>query len=782
MESLSFLSACLLSFSLFSNSYGSDERSNRTTDSLKAVLHNAKHDTSKIFTLLHLCWEYRGNGDYVKAHDLAEEALKITESFENSNDARVSLIARKGKARAYSNLGVIFDDQGDYEHALVYYIKGMVIYKQIDEKLGLAASYNNIGVTYENQSDYATALLNYRNALSLYQELEDKKGIASTYGNIGNIYANYGDYPHALENYLKGLKLDEETGNEASMANSYNNIGVVYANQKEYFSALEYYQKALKLYSNISDKGGMASAYNNIGNVYQHYSDSTLAGQKLSPSDRYKIALDYQHKGLRLREEINDRIGMATSYNNIGELCVLLCEQMTNQPGNQSRVFLDSALNLQRRALTIQQELSDKYGMTYSLYGIGRVLEKESDYPEALKYYLKAAAYSDSVGAKAQLLKICEGLYNCYKKLGSYKESLHWHEEAERLKETIFSEERQKELGRLEASHEYDKQQALSKAVYDKQIALAEEENKRQRLYIWFVVFGLFSAVVVAAIIYRALRVTRSQKVKIEEQKLVVEEQNKIIEEKNNDITDSIYSAKLIQEAILAPEHFLGKYLKDVFILFKPRDIVSGDFYWGYNTPDGFLFAVSDCTGHGVPGSFMSLLGINLLNEIVIESKITKPSAVLDELRVRVVKMLISEEEAGSKAGMDIVLFQINTVEKKLNCSGAYNSLYIARNGSLEELKTDRMPVGYHPNMVPFTMQSIDIREGDIIYAATDGYEDQFGGGQKKKFMSRRFREILLRISDKSFPEQKRLLDEEIVNWMADGEQTDDICVVGVRI
>jgi serine phosphatase RsbU (regulator of sigma subunit) len=277
-------------------------------------------------------------------------------------------------------------------------------------------------------------------------------------------------------------------------------------------------------------------------------------------------------------------------------------------------------------------------------------------------------------------------------------------------------------------------------------------------------------------------------------QKEELEKQNDVIEEKNeklqilyNDVTDSIKYALRIQQSILPPTSYVKKYIPDVFFLYKPKDIVSGDFYWFEEQGEDLFIAAVDCTGHGVPGALMSMVGNNILNRSVTDHILTDSAAILDELNEGVSRALrVGQEDAqGSKDGMDITLCRINYNKNLLQYAGAFNPLYRIRNGELEEFKANKFPIGHYaedPDL-KYTNLDFEIQKGDTYYIFTDGYADQFGGPKGKKFLYKRFKELLLQICTLPMAEQQRLLDKEITEWMGDSEpQLDDILVIGFKI
>lgn len=262
-----------------------------------------------------------------------------------------------------------------------------------------------------------------------------------------------------------------------------------------------------------------------------------------------------------------------------------------------------------------------------------------------------------------------------------------------------------------------------------------------------------------------------------------IQEQKNTLEEKNKEITDSINYAKSIQKALIPSEEKFNSHFKDSFVLLKPKDIVSGDFYWIYETDNIVFYATADCTGHGVPGGFMTMLGLSFLNDIIEVKNIRNPAEVLNLLRDKIVTALKQSGNIGeNKDGMDICLCCINKQTKELTYAAAHNDLYIIRNNDLHEYKADKQPCGFYHENKSFTAHTIQLEEGDCIYTFTDGFADQFGGYNGKKFRYKQFEELLLKNASLPFGEQKHILKTTIDTWRGALEQVDDILVIGVKI
>ena len=298
------------------------------------------------------------------------------------------------------------------------------------------------------------------------------------------------------------------------------------------------------------------------------------------------------------------------------------------------------------------------------------------------------------------------------------------------------------------------------------QAEIASEKQRRNGLII-IILIVLFSLV----FLYRQFIQTRKQKL--------------VIESKQKEIKDSISYAKKIQDAIMTSTVYIEDILPKSFIFFQPKDVVSGDFYWVYQSSNNDIYiAVADCTGHGVPGAFMSMIGNSLLNEIIIEKKIENTGEILNNLRDQIIKSLNQNESVtGTKDGMDMSLCKINMDSKTVEFSGAYNSLIHVSNGKLSSIKGDNQPVSLHyAESKPFTTKMIKAKKDDMFYLYSDGFQDQFGGLKDKKFMSLKFKNLLKEISSHSSQEQYIALKKEFNEWKGSREQIDDVCVMGLRI
>lgn len=301
--------------------------------------------------------------------------------------------------------------------------------------------------------------------------------------------------------------------------------------------------------------------------------------------------------------------------------------------------------------------------------------------------------------------------------------------------------------------------------------------------------FILYSALVLALVYFIVMSQTRrliktGKLLKEKEQAIEQIEKQKIaLEAKDKNITDSLNYAQRIQEALLPSEDYFRKHFKDSFIFFRPKDIVSGDFYWIGEKGDKIFIVGADCTGHGVPGALMSMIGLEVLDKAINDNNLEIPSAVLAVMNKALEKTFSREKNIGTiiRDGMDIGLCVIDRTRKKIWYSGAFFPLYIIRNDSLIEIKGDKLIIGMNPSGLPYTDHEMDLMEDDILYMFSDGYVDQFGGNENKKFMYRRFRYLLMTIHHFPVIDQKAILEDNIKNWMAGNPQIDDMMVIGFK-
>jgi tetratricopeptide (TPR) repeat protein len=550
--------------------------------------------------------------------------------------------------------------------------------------------------------------------------LNDKNSISTSNNNIGMVYWNKGNYDKALKYYLTSLKIDEELGNQTGMASSYNNVGLIYWSQEDYDKALDNFTQVITIYSQIKDKKGMAGAYCNIGGVNYY-------------KGKMDISIAFFKKALMLYEEVNYKPGMSTTCVNIADV---LIEQKK----------YEEALEYTTRSLKIEEEIGNKAQMCYAYMSIAKNYYVRNIYPKAIENFNYAIAIAKEINALKQLSESYLAISEVYQKMNNYKDAFEYHQKYTDVKDSILNKESSAQIAEMDAKYNNDKKNKeieLLKKEKEIQSITRDAERSKSAFIRNSLIGGCAFVFLIALLLYNRNQVKQKANLALEaknenihEQKEQIELQNLELGIKNKEITDSIKYAKRLQEAILPPNALVKRLLPDSFILYKPKDIVSGDFYyveeWGGKT---FVAAV-DCTGHGVPGAFMSIVGYNLLNQALNVYGLEKPFLILNDLNKNISKMLHQlEEDSTVKDGMDICLISIDREKMLLEYAGAFNPLWIIRNKELIELKADKFPVGAFLGeaMKSFTHNEFPLEKGDMVYLFTDGYADQFGGPSGKK-------------------------------------------------
>ena len=615
-------------------------------------------------------------------------------------------------------------------------------------------------INYYYLSNPDTAIIICKKAEKISERLNYLFGKSESYAWLGYLNQGKGNIELSLEYSNKSLKNFKEIGDKKSISTALSNIGYIYKEQGILEEALDYYKRSITIKKEVGDKIGIASAFGNIGDIHEK-------------QGKTKEALDDHHRSLRIAEEMGDKKGIATSLTRIGIIYY-----------NQGKV--KEAVDYYNRSLTIQIEIGDKKGIAISFNNIGIIRNDQGELMEALEYGRKSLTISQEIGFPDNISQASSLLSEVYQKQGKGMKALEMYKLYIQMHDSIYNQEIQKTATQQQARYEYKKQKTIDDAAYDILLAVEQEEKEKQQILAGAISIGLGLVVIFLLFVFNRLIITRKQKGLIEQQKAEVEQQKEVVElahdeleEKNQEIMDSIIYAKRIQSAILPPAKLVKEYLQESFILYKPKDVVAGDFYWMEQKNGKVLFAAADCTGHGVPGAMVSVVCNNGLNRSVREHGLTIPGEVLDKTREIVVQEFEKSEE-DVKDGMDIALCSIEGM--KLQCAGAYNPLWIIRNGEVLETKANKQPIGKFEKPEPYTTHSFKLEKGDSIYIFSDGYVDQFGGEKEKKFKAKAFRQLLLSIQDQVMEEQKKSIDEAFETWKGDLEQIDDVCVIGIRV
>lgn len=564
-------------------------------------------------------------------------------------------------------------------------------------------------------------------------------------------------FDEALSYNLMALNVSESSGDSLNIAHCNNYLGMFYHIRKDYFSAEKYYKKSFKIFQRHNDVKSQITILGNLSDVYVN-------------TNRQSEALKCLEESIieRKKSGSNKRIGVG--YYNLGSvLNAVKLYKKAIAAFDSSIYYLNSA--------------GEKFYYYQVLLLKAVSLSNVRDYSGSSKLLAEALA-SDIVKQNPDMLYAAYGQMSVNAEmLKNFPDALRYSKYEKSLADTIFQKEKLKSISEAQSKFDTERQEQEI-IVLNKEKKINEMELSRQKtIRNIFVVGGILVAVFMVVII-RSLQINYKAKKLISEQK-------EVLEIKNREVTDSIHYAKRIQTALLANKALLDRYLPEHFIVYKPKDIVSGDFYWAAFVPENgnlsdassssgnFFLAACDSTGHGVPGAFMSLLNTTFLNEAINEKNITMPGDVFNHVRKRLIENISHE---GAQDGMDGVLIKIDSNRKILYYSAANNKPVIIRKNGIIELKADKMAIGKGVKSDSFSTYECKLEKNDLIYLFTDGFADQFGGPKGKKFKYNRLNSLFLAISELPLAAQQMELESKFNEWKGHLEQVDDICIIGIKI
>ncbi len=564
------------------------------------------------------------------------------------------------------------------------------------------------------------------------------------------------EYEKAQAYLLIALRnINGETNKKAlGDANSY--MGFIQEQMNVYKKAVDYHRTALKIRSEISEKATsnsllrLASCFTNL--------------------KMYDSAYFYFYKGITITKKYNNARGLAGIYNNLGITY------------NNDKKY-DSALAYYHKGLTVVMELKDSVYIAGALINIGSIYIEQKNWDKAIEYYKRGLWIAQQIRYKEWIANGASGLADIYYQRGEYKLAYENFKLSRSYRDSLLNESKANDIANAEEKYQSEKKQQELQ-IADLKIKMQGDQLNKSNTQRAMLVVGLIISFIVFLLMLWGYRRMKKLTKELSFVNKEVIKQSSIIEEKNKDITDSIQYAKQIQKALLSSDDLFANSFKDYFIFFKPKDIVSGDFYWAYKDDKEILIANADCTGHGVPGAFMSLIGVSKLNEIVKERNIRDTDKIMDQLRDGILEIFsTANQKQQSKDGMDMVMMRYNFKTFKLQFSCANNSLWLLRNGELIKHKADKFPVGFsYGHMQPFTLNEITLQEGDVVLTFSDGYADQFGGVGGKKFKYKNLQKIIVDAAQQPLAEMKNILSDTLKKWQGELEQVDDITVIGFKV
>ena len=718
------------------------------------IYHAAKHDTGRINALVMISEEIYDPIWFRYNVFLKHECERL---IKKDPEERLKKFYKSILAGTINNYGYYHSNRGHPVVAMKYYKESLKILQEVGNREGSAQSLGNIGFQYNEIGEVDSALKYYHMALEIEKEYDDFSGMGTAYNNIASIHMDRSDVRAALSYYDSAMKIYEDTDDKSGLALIMNNMAISYIDQGEDSLARIYLMRSMQTREELGDKRGLAGVLNNMGSLFN------------KPETR-DDAMDYFQRSLEISTEMEDLDGMATSLSHIGGVYYDMED-------------LDKALQYHEKAYGLRQQTQDKEGITFSLSSLARLYNDLGQYQKALVAGKQSLQNAQELGFPENIETAAYVLHNIYHSLGNWEKSLEMHKLFIQMKDSISNQSTRKAALKQQMKHEFEKREAIKNAENVKQLEIMAEREEKQKMISLGAGMGLLIVIFISMFVYTKLKESQKQRAIISSQKQQVEEAHQLLGRQNQQIIDSIQYAKRIQQALLKSEEYETKHLPEHFILFIPKDIVSGDFYWAMEKENFFYFAAADCTGHGVPGAFLTMLGTSFLNELNTGEEINTPARLLDELREKIIKELSqSGEEEATKDGMDISMIRLDLKTLELNWTGAHNPLYHIDKNGLNIIKPDKQPIGYHEYMTPFTDHNIKLNKGDQVYLFTDGFADQFGGPQGKKFMYRKFKDKIMEIHKKPMEEQKEEMLKTFEEWKGDQAQVDDVCVIGLRV
>lgn len=647
--------------------------------------------------------------------------------------------------------------ESDLEMAQEYIQKAISLAEEINSEYHKGRAYLIRGSLFERDVKFNQALDDYKHALEIFEDINNPKSIAKAHTHLANCYEQIMLLPQSLNHHFKSLSINTELGNERSMAINYSNIGLVYFQLGDDSAAMSYLNKARVLDSINNRIEGLTAVFGNIGLIYHK-------------NNNLDLAMEYFKYSLQLDNELDDPIGVSINMKNIG---VVFAE----------KTEFDSAFKYIHMALKISEESNYKLGYIENLNAIAMVyftmindsvIRNHPNKSELLankkRNFDSCYYYLNIVINEYKSINLMSNIAYAYKMLsemmrisGRYEDALDYYVRYVHIKDSLDLSGKKVEIAKLESRLEHE---------HKIKMLTAEQETQKLHQYL------LGSSIVFLLIVIVAIFLRFIEKKKLSE---ALELQKRIVEEKNEQILASITYASTIQNAILPWKSTLKLTFGDILILYKPKDIVSGDSYW-FQEVDGIKFlAVVDCTGHGIPGAMLTVIAATALDDAVLGKRLSDTGQILTYINEKVTEVLNQRlVENSIRDGMEVALIAIH--KDKMQFSGAGRPLYL-KNGTMEIVKTDKRGIAGQAASDEFIFSSVEIARTDkmMLYLTTDGYADQMNISSKK-FSSKKFVALLESISVKPIEEQLHILERELAAHQGERSQIDDITIVGVKV
>lgn len=707
----------------------------KTIDSLQHVRATEKDPESNAMILVKIAdLELNLNNDSALVH--AEQALKTGLAEKNE------IIIAKSKLV----IGSVKMYAGDHDGARKEFKAAEAIGNSEGNKEILGDAIHNQANVFRSAGQFDSARFYFEKSYEIRKSLNDDTRLGASLTSIGACYYHLGDLKKALEYYYEAIPFREKAKDTRGLATIYTNICLVHLDRKDKASALSANNKAYRLYQEMQNQNKLGQAENNYGIIYVNEFE-------------YDSALYWYTQSLNRRLALGDSAGLSEVYNNIGNVYTLQKDYI-----NAYRYY-----NL---ALSVPG-YADAWHIYPTLCNFA-IAASHIGKPDSAKWALdKARRVINEMGNLPDMMVAYHGsAVDYYEAIGELDSALYHSRAYITLSDSLYRSETARQMTEMEAKFETAKK--------ERAIEMLKKDQEKKDLQILASLIGIgLLVVLVSYVIYGNIQ---RRKVNV-----LLAQQNELISEKNKDITDSINYAQRIQQSVLSDQQILFRNTTDAFITYLPRDIVSGDFYWFRESQGKLYAACADCTGHGVPGALVSVVGINILNQILDATPSISTGELLNQLHRNIINALNKDSRArDSYDGMDIAVIRIDKPASEIQFSGASRPLLMCSKEKTELIRGDKYSIGGVKDLddaTSFTTHTFTVKNSSLnLYMFTDGYADQFGGKEGKKFMSKRFTELLASSSTLSMQEQKTNVEHNHTTWRGNLDQVDDICVVGIRI
>jgi serine phosphatase RsbU (regulator of sigma subunit) len=606
--------------------------------------------------------------------------------------------------------------------------------------------------------EYKEALQVLQNAFDLAVKMRSPKGQINALNGIADVNWNQTNYEKAFKYYYKAYRVSDSIHDERAVALCLYNLGWVACILQHNYKEDHYLYKSLQISQKLNDQGGLLRIYSALGNYYSEKFNY------LQQKNYYDSAVYYTQKGIDIAKKNKSYTSLGAFFVTMGDLQFLAKDYRS-----ANFYYTNARDNYKAR--------NDSFNLVLIISKVAQSNSEIKANEQDIKTLNFALAYSRKNKIKDMEVDILKFLSDVYYKNNKFKEGFDLYREYVDMKRDLDKKAYATSMTNLENNYSLEKSE-INVSQLKQANEIQELKNKKKSYFIFALTgFGVV-VIVIAYLLFRQNKLKQQSNIQLQEQ-------NNIIKEKKQEIDHSIQYAKGIQLAILPEMKELNEQFKESFVLYKPKDVVSGDFYWFAKVEKDFYCLAADCTGHGVPGALMSIIGMDKIIQAIFEKKITEPNKILSYLNIQIKNVLKQHSDASiQKDGMDIAILKFDGTNSFVEYSGANRPLFLIRDKDIIEYKANKTAIaGFTPNDYEFTTHKISLQKNDSLYIFTDGYADQFGGPSGgKKVMTKKLKQMLISVTDMPAVEQKNTLESAFTEWKGDFEQTDDVLIVGVKI